>query len=89
MSGDELLREVPVSIRREITVDVPSPDLYPEDPQIVLRERFDKPIRSVGRSHTDLAIPRVYREEGEQFLIRAVEREQSRFVFSATHRSKL
>ena len=89
MSGDELLREVPVSIRREITVDVPSPDLYPEDPQIVLRERFDKPIRSVGRAHTDLAMPRVYREEGEQFLIRAVEREQSRFVFSATHRSKL
>jgi hypothetical protein len=88
LSGNELLRETPVSIRREITVDVPSPDLYPEDPQIVLRERFERPTRSVGRSHPDLANPRVYREDGEQFLIRAVERDQSRFVFSATHRSK-
>jgi len=86
MSGDELLREAPVSISREITVDVPSPDLYPEDPQIVLRERFARPIRPIGRGHSDSG--RVYRQEGEQFLIRGVEQDQSRFVFRATHRSK-
>jgi hypothetical protein len=88
MSGDDLLREAPASISREISVEVPSPDLYPHDPEIVLRERFERPIRSVGRSHTDLASPRVHREEGQQFLIRGVQRDQSRFVFSATHRSK-
>lgn len=88
MLGDQLLREVPDRIQRQITVDVPSPDLYPEDPQILLRERFERPIRPIGRSHTDLSARRVYQEEGEQFLIREVERVQSRFVFRATHRSK-
>jgi len=89
MAGDELFRDVPVSISREITVDVPSPDLYPEDPELVLRERFERPPRLIGRSQHDSATRRVYRQEGEEFLIRAVEREQSRFVFRATHRSRL
>jgi hypothetical protein len=88
MSGNELLRETPVSIRREIIVDVPSPDLYPEDPQAVLHERFQRPVQRVARSHSDLASTRIYREEGEQFLIRAAASNQSRFVFRATHRSK-
>jgi HKD family nuclease len=88
MSGNELLREAPVSIRREIVVDVPSPDLYPEDPQAVLHERFQRPVQRVARPRSDLAPGGVYREEGEQFLIRAAPSEESRFVFRATHRSK-
>jgi PLD-like domain len=89
MAGSELLRDAPVSISREITVDVPSPDLYPEDPEIVLRERFERPPRLIGRSQLDLATGGVYRQDGENFVIRAVERELSRFVFRATHRSRL
>jgi hypothetical protein len=88
LSGDGLLREAPASIRREITVDVPSPDLYPDDPQVVLRERLERPVRHIGRFGADSALRRVYRQEDEEFVVRPAGLKQSRFVFSATHRSK-
>lgn len=88
VSGSELLRETPSTIRREITVNVPSPDLYPDDPQTLLRERFDRPVRHLGRFTGDSTASGVYQEARDEFLIRAADTAQSRFVFSATHRSK-
>jgi hypothetical protein len=55
---------------------------HPRDPQVVLRERFERPIQRVGRVHVNFEDRRVYRQEGEQFLIRTVERDQSRSVFA-------
>ena len=88
ITGDGLLREAPVSIRREIVLDVPSPDLYPEDPERVLRQGLERPIRQVADIYKHDGDRRVYREYGESFLVRETQRNGSRFVFRATHRSK-
>jgi hypothetical protein len=86
--GDQLLRMTPVGIRREVTVSVPSPELYPEHPEIVLKERFDQPLRRFGVHRRDVVEGSLKRDEGRQFIVRHATQKGGPFVFEATHRSK-
>lgn len=87
-AGGDLLREAPSSIRREIVVDVPGAALYADDPARVLRERFERPIRQVGRSGAEPQGPPRLSREVEEFLVREAMIGESRFVYPATYRSK-
>ena len=85
---EQLLRMTPVGIRREVTVSVPSPELYPEHPEIVLKERFDRPLRQFGVYRRDVVEGSLKRDEGRQFVVRHAPQNGGRYVFVATHRSK-
>ncbi len=85
---EQLLRMTPVGIRREVTVSVPSPELYPEHPEIVLKERFDRPLRQFGVHRRDVVEGSLKRDEGRQFIVRHVPQNLGRYVFEATHRSR-
>ena len=85
---EQLLRMTPVGIRREVTVAVPSPDLYPEHPEIVLKERFDRPLRQFGIHRREPVEGSLRADDSRQFIVRHAPQEGGRYVFEATHRSK-
>lgn len=84
-AGMELQREVPATVRREVSVNVPNPKLYPRNPELILRDRLDR------GTHEIAAVPqakrRLQREVEERFLINPQEPSYA-LVYGVTHRSK-
>jgi len=69
-------------------VSVPGAGLYPDRPEFVLRDRFDRSTDEFGTWRRQLADNPLSRQQGRRFVVREPEMNGHRFVFVATHRSK-